>query len=242
MDKDQLFRHGLFFGILALAVTAIAVSSAFVPEGERGTGERVVLTGETVTEQRDVRDFDQILIRGGLDLIVTAQEDFAMKLTGDQALVEIYRTRVEDGVLTIEPSKKMRIRGANTDLRAEISLPTLYGLTVEGAVDAELLNIDSEALELVINGAGEVDAKGRCATLTAVTNGAGEIDAKALRCAAAEVTINGAGEVSVYASEEAAVTINGVGDVTIYGNPPKVAKAKSGMGDIDVRGEPGASE
>lgn len=241
MDRDQLFRHSLFFGILALAVTAIAVSSAYAPKAARDGGDTIALTGETVTEQRDVRGFDRIQVRGALELVATAQEDYAFEITGDRALVELYETRVEDGVLLIEPKKKLRLRGANMELKAAVALPALHGLTVDGAVDANLQNIDSETLALAINGAGEVKATGRCGTLSAVTNGAGEINTVGLRCQSIQVTINGAGEAEVYAAQEAAVAINGVGDVTVYGNPGKVTKTKSGLGDIDIRGEPDAT-
>jgi len=240
MDRTQFFRHGLFGGIILLAFIGVAVSAAFAPEGDRAD-RRAELSGKIISQTRDVQDFDRVELRGSYDMQLTAGEDYALKLTGDEALLKRVKTRVGEGRLVIGPEEGTSQRTLE-DLELLLGLPALAGLTVNGAADANLQKIDSEGLDLVINGAGRIKADGRCGRLNVTTNGAGDVDTKALRCKEVKVTINGAGDTTVYASEAVESVISGVGDVVVYGEPSKVEESKSGFGSLSIRGEPPAGE
>jgi len=240
MDRSKLFRHGLFGGAALLAFLGVALAAAVAPEGKRGSGS-LELSGKIVTQSRNVQDFDEIVLHGSYEFELTAGEEYAVKLTGDQALLERVRTRVTDGRLEIGP-KGDTARNDLKDLQLSVKLPALATFTVNGAADADLKQIDSDTLTLIINGAGRIVAAGRCGRLSVTTNGAGDVNARELRCEEAAVAINGAGDTTVYAAKRVTTTIAGVGDIVVYGDPQSVQRSEAGFGSVKIRGEPPAGE
>ncbi len=245
MERQTVWRHGLFAAVLMVAVVAIIIAAVTDDRGgfkqSHFMGDRVTLSGETDSQLRTVELFDRITLRGGYELELTAGEEQSVTLTGDTALLKITETRVKDGELFVGPANNVGVRTYdNFELR--IALPTLRGLTVDGAVDGTLAALDSDRIEIVVNGAAQIEADGRCGLLEVETNGAGKIDAQALECRTVRLETNGAGSASVYASEFAEIVINGVGNVDLYGNPPDMRTEKSGLGNITVHDNDNDSE
>lgn len=237
MERQTVWRHGLFGGVLLIAVIAVVVAAAM--DGRRDAGHmnfglnRVTLSGETASQSRSVEPFDRITLRGGYQLNLTAGQEQGVTLTGDTALLKITETRVEDGELFIGPAGNMRVRKyENFELR--ITLPALRSLTVDGAVDGTLVALDSERIAIVVNGAAQIKADGRCGHLELEANGTGKIDAQSLACRTVQIATNGVGSASVHASELADIEINGIGTIDLYGNPPDKRTRKSGLGKITI--------
>lgn len=237
MARQTIRRHGLFGGVLLAVVVAVIVAAAMHDRNGKGYSnfghDRVTLSGETASQSRNVGSFDRIRLRGGYELELTAGQEQGVTLSGDTALLEITETRVEDGELFIGPADNVAVRTYD-DFELRITLPALRGLTVEGAVDGTLAALDSERIEIVVNGSAQISVDGLCGLLEIQTNGTGSIDAKSLECRTVRIEMNGAGSASVYAFEFAEIEINGVGNVDLYGNPPDMRTRKSGLGNITV--------
>jgi len=234
MDRTQLFRHGLFGGAVALVFGGIAIAAAIAPEEETDRRASVELRGRTVSQSREVADFDRLTLRGSYELELMAGKAYALSLTGDAGVLEKLETRVTERTLVIGLPGERRWRDLD-GIEARLSLPTLRGLTIDGAADADLKALDSDELEITINGAGSIAAEGRCGTLSLITNGAGDFEGETLRCRSVAITINGAGDAVVYAAESLRSAINGVGDVTVYGNPTQISKSRSGFGSVTIK-------
>ncbi|RMD87455.1 MAG: DUF2807 domain-containing protein [Alphaproteobacteria bacterium] len=232
MEREQLRRHGVFAGVVAVAVLATLIAS--VTAHERSGRETVRASGERASASYDLSGFEAVHLRGGYDLEVVAGKKPAIEITGDKAILEALEVRVEDGTLEIGPRDGQRIRDSD-GVELMLHVPKLRAITVDGAVDGKLAALDSEEFALTVNGAADITLSGTCGAFSAVTNGAGDIDARNFHCESASVTVNGAGDMRIYASKSITAAVNGVGSIDIYGNPPEVRKMRAGIGSIRLR-------
>ncbi|MCH8861414.1 MAG: DUF2807 domain-containing protein [Proteobacteria bacterium] len=209
-----------------LNVTAIAVLAGALAMVMPATA------ADEVSESRDLKSFSRILVEGAIDLSVEAGKKQSVQVTTDSRHIGHVTTTVEGDVLVI--SMKGR-SWRNADVSVTISMKTLDGLVVEGAVDAELLNIDSRNFSIEIDGAADITITGICGSAEFQINGAGDLNAQDFKCKDVTIEINGAGDAEIFASASVEATINGVGDIDIYGDPDKVRPRIAGIGEIEVK-------
>ncbi|MBZ0266973.1 DUF2807 domain-containing protein [bacterium] len=212
--------------VVLLAFAALCTAPASAGWLDRGTEGN----GELVTRAYDVDDCDAILLRCGLDITVEFGDKQKISLTMDENLIDLFEIESRRGKLVIDADDNPQPSGR---AHLELTLSKLTRLNVSGAGDIDVKDYDGEELELVIDGAGDVEIDGRAKSVVILVNGAGDIDARKLEAEEVEVSVNGAGDVAVFASKLADVTINGVGDVDVYGDPEHFAQAIHGIGDID---------
>jgi len=237
MDRTQLLRHGVFGGAIVTVFFGVALAAGFAPDRpDRDLAGSIEMSGMEKSETREVSQFDSVALRGSYRLALTAGQTHRLTLTGDKAVLAKLKSDVMDKTLKVGLEEGLRWRDMGR-IEARVTLPTLRALIIDGAVEASLDSLDSESLSITINGAGEIEALGRCGRLSLTTNGAGDFKGEELRCESVTITINGAGDAVVYASESLSSTINGVGDVTVYGNPKSVSKTRSGFGSVTVKSE-----
>jgi hypothetical protein len=105
-------------------------------------------------------------------------------------------------------------------------------LSIDGAADVEVENLESELIEINIAGAAAIKLSGNTDKLYADLNGAGDIDAKRLCAAVTEVEMDGAGSVAVSVTELLKVDIDGMGSVRYYGSPV-VQRDIDGLGTVE---------
>lgn len=197
-----------------------------------GLSVPITASAEEITEERDVATFSKIVVEGGVDISIRAGAAQSVAVTTEASHMERVETVVRDGVLTIDLKGR---RWRDADVEIEIAMARFEGLEIDGAADAVISDIDSEAVEIEISGAGDVSMNGACTTATFEVNGAGDIDAEAFECAHVDLTINGAGDAEVFASETVTARINGVGDIEVYGNPKSVDRRIAGLGDFELK-------
>lgn len=187
---------------------------------------------DEVTNAREVGIFSRILIEGAIDLSVEAGKKQSVEVTTATSHIDRVTTVVNGDTLVISMTGR---RWRNADVSVVISMQTLDGLVVEGAVDAELMNIDSKDFMIEVSGAADISIDGKCGSADFEINGAGDLNAQDFKCKDVKITINGAGDAEVYASASIVATINGVGDIDVYGNPDKVRPSIRGIGDFELK-------
>lgn len=188
-----------------------------------------------VTETRDVTEFTKIQIKGAIELKVVAGADQKVTVTTDDRYIHKITTEVSRGTLVIDMDDFDWDDHHDEEILVNVSMKMLRELIVDGAVDAEIENIDSEEITLTVNGAGDIEIDGKCKELEVDIRGAGDINARDLKCEMTEVNIFGAGDADVYASKEITAKLMGVGDVTVWGNPSKINRSIFGLGDFNVK-------
>jgi hypothetical protein len=103
---------------------------------------------------------------------------------------------------------------------------------MNGAGNVEVQDVRGAALELSLNGAGNLLAKGEIDALDVNINGAGNAELSGLRARRARAVLNGAGQLTVNAAEELHAVVNGVGSVRYVGSPPTLDSKINGVGKV----------
>jgi hypothetical protein len=140
---------------------------------------------------------------------------------------DLERIRLEKGTLQV---------CGDIDDEVEITLPGVEfrKVTLAGAGDIAMEDVDQDELDLTIAGAGRVNADGRSNDVKLTIAGAGEAQIGKLATKRIEVDIMGAGEAIISATDDADVTIMGAGNVDLLTRPARHDFDVFGAGDINM--------
>ena len=144
--------------------------------------------------------------------------DCALTISGPDNVIPHISVTNEDGTLVIK-SDGTNFRNLK-HLKIKLSSPVLEKAEFNGAVDFQASEgMTGRDVELVVNGAGDIEIYG-------------------LKAAKAALTVNGAGDATVrdIDCESLVVSINGAGDATVAGKADSAELTISGAGDIDAEG------
>lgn len=189
-------------------------------------------SGQPVRVGRTVEPFDSVSLSGLGSVTVRQGAAPAVLVTTDDNLQPWIETVVDRGELKIRPRRSLRPRGG---LSVDVTVPCLRSARVSGAGNMNLCDVVAEDLEVVISGAGSLQATGFAESLSTRISGAGDADMRHLYCRRADVRISGAGDASVYAAESISANVSGAGEIACYGNPLQVQQSVSGAGDFQLR-------
>lgn len=200
-----------------------------------GANVAALQAGE-VTEKRDLSSFDNIIIDdAGVSIDVEVGKDYSITLKGAEKWIKRIVMTVRDDALVISMTEKKKKKiNWNSDNKIMITLPQFTGLKVEGAVDADIMGIDSEKVNFELDGAGNIVVRGKCGSLKVEIDGAGNFEGRQLECENVKVDIDGAGNVEAYGSQSADLDISGFGNIDLYGNPKNVKKDKGLFSNITI--------
>lgn len=222
-------------------------------------------TSNSLTEIREVSDFNQVTLTGFGELIITQGEKESLTIEASQEILDRIETKVEDGKLIIG------FRWSWTDwigdilntgftgmrVKYDLTMRRLNSLAVLGAARVQVAEIETDHLELELRGAGEVNFEslnaeqlrvdlpgagkigvaGRVTEQKVTISGAGSYEAPKLESQKVVAKLQGLGSATVWAVEELDATIRGVGRVSYYGSPI-VRKEITGPGTITSLGIP----
>lgn len=193
-------------------------------------------SGPAVERTLDWSGSDTLTIALPADVVFTQGDETSVVVRGPEGAVE--RVTLVDGRLGFpdgdERDGHITIFGRTEGLTVTITAPDVSRFVMEGFGDLALHNIDREALDIVVEGAGDIEAIGRAGSLNLTIEGAGDADLSGLSVDNAEVRIAGAGGAEVNASQSANVVIEGVGDVDLVQRPARLTQSVSGVGSVDV--------
>ncbi|NVJ97303.1 MAG: DUF2807 domain-containing protein [Alphaproteobacteria bacterium] len=224
-------------GVAGLAFAALAGSTFMTSTA--GAAYVHDTHGKQTSSDRDHSGFTKIRIKGGFELKLEAGKDFSVKIEGDENDVAEVETFVRNDTLVIDNSDDHDdddgIHIDSDNITVTVTMPTLEGFEVLGAVDAEMRGLKSEKLEVELKGAGAIEMEGTCGSLDIELKGAGEVDAEDLKCSDVEVDVKGVGEAKVFASESVDANVSGIGSITVYGDPKTVRESDSWLGKIRIK-------
>lgn len=247
--------------ILLVSLVVLFVSTACaIPFGSR----LVKGSGKIVVEDRDVRNFEEILVTGAGRIIITQGDSESLTIETDDNLMEYIETDVKGKTLEIgfkdgtvlssggggralEPTDGFIFRISVIDLTnitisgaAKIEVDKLktdsLNIVLSGAGDINLDDLNAHKLDVLISGAGDVMVVGAVDTQNVSLSGFGRYQGFDLKSQEATVTISGAGGAEVWVSDSLEVVISGAGDVKYYGSPDMNPEI-SGLGRIQSLGE-----
>lgn len=179
---------------------------------------------------------DTLTIAVPADVTFTQGDVASVRVSGPQEAVE--RLTFEDGRLAFRDEdghrRQIHILGRSDGLTVTITAPDVSRFVLEGFGDLELNDIDRETLDILVEGAGDIEARGRVGQLNLTVEGAGDADLDELFATNAEIRIEGAGQAEVRATDRANVVIEGVGEVDFAGRPANLTQEVSGIGSVNI--------
>ena len=242
------------FGVALAAALSMVVLTAW--PGSAQAADRVVGSGESVTEQRSVGEFDA-LQTSSIKVLVRQGATSSVSVQADRNLLPLLETVVEDGAqgkvlklrwkrwsdikTKVEPVvtvvvvrlQALTVSGSGDIVAEPLQQPRLL-VRVEGSGDVKLNGLVADELKVEIKGSGDVKASGRASRLSVSIAGSGDVQTADLKADDVVVNIAGSGDASVFADKTLAVSIAGSGDVVYSGNAV-VKKSVAGSGSVTRR-------
>lgn len=210
-------------------------------------------SGNVVSEQRDVGDFDKVTLSGvgrlyiaqtGSESLTIEAEDNIMPLLTSEVLGHRLVLGTEPGAhfnptkpirytLTVKDLRDIRISGAGNVEVSALGAPSLR-LEISGAGNMTVTGLAADTLEVGLSGAGNATCAGEVRDQEIRISGAGSFNAEDLPSVTASAIISGTGSAHLRVSEKLDARVSGVGSITYRGNPT-VRKSVSGVGRISQR-------
>ena len=217
--------HAKSFIALACAMSTtgcIPMIWAASSHGVHGSGRPAQET------RRVVGDFSKVNEDGAVNVAIRVGDKTSVTVEGDDNIVPLVKTSVQDNTLYIETKKSIRPK---QKLLVTITMPRLDEIQLDGAGNVTAKDVKSDALKVGLYGAGNIDISGTASSLTATLDGAGNITLTDLQVKNADVTVDGAGNLDLWATDSLKAALNGVGNIHYKGSP-KVQKEVNGVGRI----------
>lgn len=194
---------------------------------------RIMIAGSGIarTETRSVEHFDCIDLHLPVDAFFRQSNEKLVCLAADDNVIPLIKTSVSKDTLHIFADVHFEPKCA---IRIEIESPAVTGVNVHGSGNVSLDAVIARELSLVINGSGNISARGKVNTLRAVSNGSGNLLLKHLPAQTSHVATNGSGNAEIYVTTTLSATISGSGDITCYGTPGTVSSNKAGSGNLII--------
>jgi len=191
-------------------------------------------SGVLLEENRPVGAFTRFELAGAGTVEITVdpkRADGLLQVSGDDNILPLVETKVEDGRLRIRPVRSIR---PDLPLRFRAVVSGLEGVELQGAGRIRVSGIAAGTFRLDLSGAGSVRLEGEAENLEAGISGAVSLDAAGLHARSATVRLSGAGKAEVHASEKLHAEVSGVGTITCHGKPGQVDQSVSGVGSVRV--------
>ena len=210
-------------------------------------------TAATASRNFGVSGFDRIRVIGPYSVtVMTGVAPFA-RASGSQSGIDHVAMRVEGATLTIDQDRSYssgqsagpvtiavgthELTQASVNGVGSIAIDRArglsFGLSVAGAGQGTIANVDVDQLRLAMVGSGSVKLTGRAPRLTAVISGAGTVEASGLSVKDLTLTAQGPALVAVRAINTAKVTSGGTSTVSLSGSPSCTLKT---VGSATVSG------
>src|SRR6266550_1504504 len=169
-------------------------------------------SGKRAMQKRDVASFTSISTQGAFDIQVVCQKPVSLEIEGDDNILPLITTEVNNSVLYIKGIQNYSVR---EPINVRISVPNLDGITMSGAGKTDISGIKNDKFEID-------------------TSGAAKIDTSRLQASRAVVDSKGVSKVDLSAADQLDVTISGPSRVTYKGDPV-VTKTVHGPGSVEKK-------
>jgi hypothetical protein len=238
--KSKIFQIGLLF-----TVATFFTSGCIAVVG----GESVSGSGNIVEAQRDVSEFNRVLLKGAGKVFLSQGEAQFLQIKTDDNIMPLIETDVSGKKLTIshgeyrlkptvfevfivvENLQGVAISGSGDVIgKTRFSANTFYA-QISGSGDIEL-EVEAGMLESKISGSGSIHLIGKADTYAATISGSGEINAFDMAAKNVSVQISGSGDCRISVSEALDAKISGSGDI-YYRGRPQVNTKISGSGSLE---------
>jgi hypothetical protein len=211
------------------------------PGGEGGTRIRRVAASERITRDLPWTGGDSLTLELPADVTYVQSTESRITLSGPKDVVErvvvdggriAFSEASEGSDITIDLNGVRMVDDADR-LRITVSGPKVTRFAVNGSGDLDIRDYDQPAMDIQVQGSGDVKAGGRSDSLTLAIIGSGSIDASDLAARDAQVSTSGSGDATIAARGAVKVSVAGSGGVSLRAKPSSLTSEISGSGDVD---------
>jgi len=187
---------------------AFALLTGFVLAGCDSIGNQIINgTGDVESMEVELPAFEGVNVTGTCNVEIQIGEPQSVEFYAQSEVLDVMSYEVSDGILQIGFKPDYTVN-TSEEIRAEITIPSVYFAGITGAADFELSGAKQDVLDIYITGTGNVDA----------------FDMVVDDC---NIQISGAGNCEVHVID---------GNIRYRGNPT-VTTDVSGVGDISPDGK-----
>jgi len=212
--------------------------------------------GQVVKEERPVKGFDRVNLKGHGNVIVTQNNSEALIIEAEEDLLPEITTEVRGGILYLDVEdrywRKDHWGRSSGKIKYYVSMNTVRGFSISGSGSITSENIETDKLKVSISGSGEIGVEaleaenihvrisgsGDCYLAGNVNiqdisiSGSGSYEGEDLQSEETTAHISGSGDATVWAEKELDVQISGSGKVGYKGDPQDVTFQSSGSGKV----------
>lgn len=194
--------------------------------------------GDNISETRNAGAFIGVDLRCDADVELIRDSTFTIEITGQENILKVLDTKVENGNLIIDYKKRVWrhnkvkiiihignlqsafISGSgNINIQSEINANT-FDLKMSGSGNISTADVNVQTLTAHISGSGDIKiAGGTIQSEKFSISGSGDINAEYAVTNTSSAKISGSGSIIVNVTENLNVEISGSGDVKYRGNP-----------------------
>ncbi len=175
-------------------------------------------SGNVVTESRALGPFHRVSFSGIGHLVLEQTGSPSLTITAEDNIQPLLVSEVVDGRLTLGVAPNTNL-GRVQPIEFRLTTPTLDELSVTGAASVDAANIDTDRLEVIVNGVMTVTIAGRADEQDITIGGVSSYDAAALESRTVTVDATGVSRVVVRVSEVLTARVRIPASVTYIGNP-----------------------
>ena len=207
-------------------------------------------SGQVVSEQREVSDFNRIALEGVGDLeivqgdveslTIEAEDNIIGKIEsyvsgstlhiGIERFISVIPTSCITYTLTVKDLNSIEVSGYGDVYMASLTTDRLE-VEVSGGGRIAIDKLTADSLDVELSGAGDFDLTGVVDQQEITLSGAGSYKAADLQSRMANIDISGAGSAQMWVTDELDVNLSGVGSLQYYGDAV-VQQNISGIGKV----------
>lgn len=223
-------RH---FLVVFTVLSLVALSSC------RFGGKRVRGDGNVTTQNRSVGNFSGVDVSGAIDVYLTQDSSYSVKVEVDNNLQEFIEVYVDGNKLRIHQRNNTSL-DPTRDIKVYVSAPSYrrveasgacsvisknrlgtdddFAIHLSGACDVDL-DLKAPRVRAEVSGACSVTLKGETKDFSVDGSGSTDLKCFGLLTENADVDLSGASDAEVYASVKLDASASGSTDIKYKGNP-----------------------
>lgn len=237
------------FALAASLITGLFLNSC----KEENMCDCIKRTGDIITETRDLKNFTDITVEDNLNVYITQDTVFEVKIEAGENIVPLIKAEVSDGVLKLRNDNRCNwTRSYDKPFNVYVKMPVIGYILSNGTGNITSVNtittptIDLETkssgdIEFTVNntkvtshmfGYGDIHLHGNTVEHACSIGGDGFLYASDLQSTETWLRTYTNGLCYVRAQNKLTVIIDKDGDVYCYGNPPIINKTQNGSGNL----------
>lgn len=252
MNRRVLIFSSIAIIILALICTIVLFVSRFIIyPSQIVTGQ-----GQLKSEDREVKDFTKVSIRGNFKVSLESSTNESIQITAEENILPKVVTVVRGDTLYIESEKFglffLDVINPTQEITVKLYYKDLIEVSQSGAGSIETMNrlrsdsltlntsgssvmkldIFVNLLKVTNSGSGDIELFGTTKEQDINFSGTGNYKALTLEAKKTTVNISSTANAELRADEELNIQHSGTGNITYSGNPTKINQNITGTGKV----------